>query len=95
MQRCGDLLQRESLITNATQRRQVNEMAVVIGTAMEHIAKATSASAHIYKNLELGPQTGQVKLACNSFDPMFAEIVRATGTVSTVGQEESKAAAAS
>ena len=58
MQRCGDLLQRESLVTNEAQRRQVNEMAVVIGSAMEHIAKATSSTAHIYKNLELGPQIG-------------------------------------
>ena len=70
-------------------------MAVVIGTAMEHIAKATSSTAHIYKNLELGQQTGQVKLACNSYDPMFADVIRATGSVSTVGQEESKAAAPS
>jgi len=81
MQRTGDLLQRESLLTNANQRRQAAEMAIVVGTALEHVAKATGSTSHLYKNFELGPEPGLCKLKVNSFDPMFAEVVRATGSV--------------
>lgn len=35
MQRCGDLLQRESLLTTETSRRQTAELVIMIGTALE------------------------------------------------------------
>jgi len=87
MQRTGDLLQRESLLTNQNQRRQVAEMAIVMGQALEHVAKATGATSHIYKNFELGPQPGQCRLKPNSFEPMFAEIVHSTGVVPRASAE--------
>lgn len=76
MQRCGDLLQRESLLTVADHRLKTAEMAILIGESLEHVAKAAGATAHMYKNFELGPRPGQCRLDVNSFDPMFADIVR-------------------
>ena len=75
MQRTGDLMQRESLMTNADQRFQVHGMAVKVGEALEQLALAAASTAHIYKNFELGPQPGQCRLSVHSYDPMFAEIV--------------------
>ena len=62
MQRCGDLMQRESLQTSPDSRRKTTELAVVLGMALEEVAKASGSTAHLYKNLELGPQPGQVHL---------------------------------
>ena len=76
MQRCGDLMQRESLLTVADNRRKTAEMAILIGQSLEHIAKAAGATAHMFKNFELGPSPGQCRLDVNSFDPMFADIIR-------------------
>ena len=81
MQRCGDLLQREGQLTQQSQRRQTAEMTILMGQALEEVAKATGATAHLYKNFELGPQPGQCRMNTDSFDDMFAEIVRETGVV--------------
>ena len=56
-------------------------MAILLGQAMEHVSKATGAVAHLYKNFELGPNPGQFKVQPGSYDPMYTEIVRATGSV--------------
>ena len=82
MQRCGDLMQRESLLTNADHRRKTAELAIVLGSALEEIARASGSTAHLYKNLELGPQTGQVRLETQSYDAMFEPLIRHTGSVS-------------
>jgi len=68
MQRCGDLMQRESLMTAPNNRLKTAEMAVCIGEALEDLAKATGSVAHFYKNLELGPEPGQVRLELNSYE---------------------------
>ena len=54
-------------------------MAIVIGQALEQVAMATGATAHLYKNSEIGPQVGQCRLNVDSFDDTFAEIVRKSG----------------
>ena len=87
MQRCGDLMARESLMTNAEHRRKTAELAIVLGSALEEVARASGSVAHIYKNLELGPQTGQVRLDTQSYDRMFEEIIRATGSVRVNGEQ--------
>ena len=62
MQRCGDLLQRESLLTNPDHRLKTCEMAIVLGAALEELSKATGSVAHLYKNMEIGPNPGLVKI---------------------------------
>lgn len=81
MQRCGDLLQRESLLTNPDHRRQTCEMAIVIGSLFEEVSKATGSVAHFYKNMEIGPNPGMVRTEPNSFDPIFRNLVESTVSV--------------
>jgi hypothetical protein len=71
LQRCGDLMQRESLLTNADHRRQTAEMAIVLGSMLEELAKATGSVAHLYKHLEIGPNPGECRINATQFDPMF------------------------
>jgi hypothetical protein len=59
MSRCGDLLQRESLIQGAGDRQMVQNMANELGRALEELAKATAGTAHLYRNLNVGPTVGQ------------------------------------
>ena len=54
MTRCGDLLQRESLQTNAEHRRQTSELANQIGEALEEVARVSGSAAHMYKTLKIG-----------------------------------------
>ena len=51
LQRCGDLLQRESILTNARDRHMTNEMANNLGRALEEISRATGSVAHLYRTL--------------------------------------------
>jgi hypothetical protein len=74
-------MMRESLMTDAEQRKQTEEMAQQIGRALEELCKATGSVAHLYKNLEVGPAAGQFRLQANSYDPLFAELVRETGSI--------------
>ena len=78
MQRCGDLLQRESLLASAEHRRQTTEMTVAVGAMMEELAKATGSAAHLYKTMDLGPQPGASRLDTQAFDPMFAAVIAAS-----------------
>jgi hypothetical protein len=81
MQRCGDLMQRESLMTNSEHRKQTSEMAMALGAAFEELSKATGSVAHLYKNLEIGPDVGQVRVEANSHDPMFEALIKETRSV--------------
>jgi len=51
LQRCGDLLQRESLLTNPRDRHMTNELANNLGRALEEVARATGSVAHLYRTL--------------------------------------------
>jgi hypothetical protein len=53
LQRCGDLLQRESLLTNPRDRNVTQEMANNIGKALEDLARATGSVAHFYRSLQI------------------------------------------
>ena len=48
MSRCGDLMQRESQITDMNQRMKLAEMVVTLGCAIEEIAKSAGSTAHLY-----------------------------------------------
>ena len=67
-------------------------MAIMIGTALEELTKATGAVAHLYKKFEMGPNPGQSRVKTQEFDPLFEGIIRETGVVSVGGN---RAAAAS
>jgi hypothetical protein len=56
-------------------------MAIVLGAAFEELAKASGSVAHLYKNIEIGPSPGMVRIEPNSFDPMFKLIIDNTGSV--------------
>jgi hypothetical protein len=54
IQRVGDLLQRENLLTNSRDRHLTNEMAIVIGKALEEVSRATGSISHFYSGLQIG-----------------------------------------
>lgn len=53
LQRCGDLLTRESLLTNPRDRQLTQEMANNLGRALEEISRATGSTAHLYRTLQI------------------------------------------
>jgi len=81
MQRCGDLLQRESLLTNPEHRLKTCEMAIILGSLLEEVSKASGSVAHFYKNMEIGPNPGNVRIEPNSFNPIFKSIIDNVGSV--------------
>jgi hypothetical protein len=68
MQRCGDLMQRESQITNEAERKLTEELAGNIGKCLEDISRATGSVAHMYKTVEMGGNGSAVKCKINEFD---------------------------
>jgi hypothetical protein len=50
-------------------------MAHTIGSALEELARATGAVAHLYKNLEIGPNPGELRLNTRIYDQQFREII--------------------
>lgn len=75
MQRCGDLMQRESQITQAADRDQVKTLANDIGSILEDISRATGSVAHLYKAVDLGSQPGRGTTLPNGFQPQFEQII--------------------
>jgi hypothetical protein len=92
MQRCGDLLQRESLLTNPEHRLKTCEMAIILGSLLEEVSKASGSVAHFYKNMEIGPNPGMVRIEPNSFDPIFKSIVENVGSVNPQPAQRQEAA---
>ena len=88
MQRTGDLLQRENILTNEGHRRKTNEMAVMIGEALEELSKASGSVAHLYKKMAIGPNPGQCRLKINEYDPLFESIVRDTNVIMSDNQDQ-------
>lgn len=58
LQRCGDLMQRESLLTQARERVSTQEMAHNIGKALEEVTRASGSVAHFYRDLQMGEAPG-------------------------------------
>lgn len=56
-------------------------MAIVLGAALEELSKATGSVAHFYKNIEIGPNPGMVRIEPKSFDPIFKSLIESTGSV--------------
>ena len=54
MQRCGDLMQRESLLHQSRDRHMTTELANTIGRALEEVARASGSVAHFYRSVSLG-----------------------------------------
>lgn len=76
-------MMRESLLTTEPSRRSTAEMSILLGQALEQVAKATGSVAHLYKNFEMGPNPGQFRIQPGSYDPLFEQLVQNTGSISS------------
>jgi hypothetical protein len=81
LQRCGDLLQRESLLTNPRDRQLTSEMTNSIGRALEEVSRATGSVAHFYRTLHIQEQPGQCRLDTRAFNPEFRPIIEQVGSI--------------
>jgi len=61
--RLSDLMQRESLITNANERHQVELLAHSVGMALEELSSATTPILSLMQNVHLGNLPGEVSLS--------------------------------
>ena len=59
LSRLADLLQRESLITEAQQRAELQRFSRAMGTAMREINLATQPVVDLFQMMEIGPAPGQ------------------------------------
>ena len=84
LQRCGDLLQRESLLNNPRDRQLTQEMANNLGRALEDISRATGSVAHFYRTLNLTEGVGQGRTDLTGYANEFGPIVALTGSVARV-----------
>jgi len=75
--RAGDLMQRESLMSNEEHRRQTQVLANQIGQALEDVSRASGSVAHFYKTLEISAdgRGSHVDFEANhaSFKPIIDE----------------------
>ena len=81
MMRCGDLLQRESLLQQTRERNMTTHMANLIGRTLEEVARSTGSVAHFYRSVQLGEAPGNVRLEAHQFQPEFAALVQQAGSV--------------
>lgn len=59
LSRLSDLLQRESLITEAQQRAELQRFSRAMGAAMQEINLATQPVVELFQMMEIGPSPGQ------------------------------------
>ena len=76
MMRCGDLMQRESLLTNARDRNMTTNLANMIGSTLEEVARSTGSVAHFYRSVHLGEAPGSIRLEAHQYQPEFAALVQ-------------------
>ena len=57
--RLGDLLERESLITDSQERKEIELLSHQIGSAFKEIKNSIEPVFSIYENIKLGPNPGQ------------------------------------
>ncbi len=60
--RLGDLMQRESLMTNSNERHQVQLLAQAVGRAMEELSAATTPVLPLLRNVTMGNNPGEVRI---------------------------------
>lgn len=65
-------------MSNPTHRSQASELAIVMGEAMEGIAFSTGSVAHLYKNLELGPNVGAFRIDGSKYNKKFEPLVKSS-----------------
>jgi hypothetical protein len=85
MTRCGDLMQRESQLTNEAERKLTQELANNIGKALEDISRATGSVAHMFKSLEMGTSGQNAKVHAKEWGPSFEKMIEECGTVKIAG----------
>eukprot|EP00359_Climacostomum_virens_P004906 CAMPEP_0204913106 /NCGR_PEP_ID=MMETSP1397-20131031/11116_1 /ASSEMBLY_ACC=CAM_ASM_000891 /TAXON_ID=49980 /ORGANISM="Climacostomum Climacostomum virens, Strain Stock W-24" /LENGTH=765 /DNA_ID=CAMNT_0052084293 /DNA_START=719 /DNA_END=3016 /DNA_ORIENTATION=- len=70
--RIGDLMQRESLITDPQERMMLQEIANRVGDALSEVDQATSPIVELLRTLQVGPQPGQFRISLEGH-PVIAE----------------------
>jgi len=64
--RLGDLMERESLITNEIERKEIEKLSQNLGNAFSEINKAIQPLPSILENLKIGKNTGESQILENS-----------------------------
>jgi hypothetical protein len=80
MTRCGDLLQRESLITDPLERQQLQKLANQVGECLDQIAKCSGSVGHLYRGVEIRG-VGQAQVHLDRIDPVFEQVVQRTNVI--------------
>lgn len=57
------------------------DMTNQLGTALEHLARASGSTAHLYRTLQIMEQPGQSRMDTQNIAPEFVPIVDVTGSV--------------
>lgn len=78
--RCGDLLQRESLITDPLERQYLQKFTNQIGECLDQIAKCSGSVGHLYRGIEIRG-VGQSQLHLDRIDPVFEQVVQKTNVL--------------
>ncbi len=66
--RCGDLMQRESILVNPRDRQLTTDLANTLGGALEGVARTTGTTAHFYRGLNLNAAPGQGSVNIQNFN---------------------------
>lgn len=81
MYRTSELMQREGQMHNPEDRAETQEMANQIGKALEELARASAASAHLFSNLRIGEAPGQFRVSNNArpeFQPFVDDVLQSS-----------------
>eukprot|EP00347_Sterkiella_histriomuscorum_P022410 403338593 len=84
MQRCGDLLQRESLLQNPRDRTLTQDLAHQVGRALEEVARSSASVAHFYREINLGENPGAFTVQTEGYNRDFQAILQQAGTVQRI-----------
>jgi len=82
--RCGDLMQRESLLTNQQDRELTQTMINQIGQALEDVSRATGSVAHFYRTLDIGEAGRHAKCDMNGNAESFKAMMDECGVLKTI-----------
>lgn len=88
MTRCGDLMQRESILVNPRDRQLTTDMANTLGLALEEVARSTGSVAHFYRGLHLNQAPGTGSLNIQNYNQEFRPLIDQVGSQVVVNQQQ-------
>ena len=75
LSRLSDFFQREHLVTNAQDRRDIQHMSNLIGNGLVHLIYSLAPVAHLFRDIQIGDNPGQFRII-NHPDPNISNIAR-------------------